>query len=232
MTTLHGSCACGRNRYLVSIPSNSAQALELIIDNSLSNRRHQATPFTPFLRIPLSWYHSSTYAYYPDETHRTIRRTFHTPPSTLRQFCGYCGTQLSSWHERTRADAERISLTLGSVDEDDVVGMLRELGVRSGLSSEAASEAEEEVEQEEVFPAVQRIVHHSPYLGAPWFESLVSDSRLGRLKRQKGGHTSADGNMSVEWEVVEWTEGDDDAQPNQESSVGGKRKIRDIEVDG
>lgn len=43
--------------------------------------------------------------------------------------------------------------------------------------------------------------------GMPFFESMVENSRLGRIKRQKGGHTSRDGRRTVEWEVVEMDDG-------------------------
>ncbi|ERT01463.1 uncharacterized protein SPSK_07792 [Sporothrix schenckii 1099-18] len=70
--------------------------------------------------------------------------------------------------------------------------------------------------------------------GLPWFDSFVEGSRLGRhlLRQQKqqqqlqrqsqstgrahirrhdaGSAQSADGAVQVEWEVLEWTEGDDD----------------------
>jgi len=39
--------------------------------------------------------------------------------------------------------------------------------------------------------------------GLPYFEEMVENSRLGRIKRRKGGHTSADGMRRVEWEVLE-----------------------------
>ena len=45
--------------------------------------------------------------------------------------------------------------------------------------------------------------------GAPWFEEIVKNTALGHFKQQRGGHTSRNGNVKVEWEVVEWTEGDD-----------------------
>src|SRR5205809_1048657 len=63
---------------------------------------HHATPLvTPFLRIPLPWYTSYTFPLYPDEKTPTIRRACasHSPPFTLRYFCGYCGTPLSYWRE-------------------------------------------------------------------------------------------------------------------------------------
>ena len=36
---LHGSCACGRNRYIVEIPAGSAQLAELTYDNSSAARK-------------------------------------------------------------------------------------------------------------------------------------------------------------------------------------------------
>jgi hypothetical protein len=62
--------------------------------------------------------------------------------------------------------------------------------------------------------------------GAPWFEELVEDSRLGRFKQQRGGHTSHDGSVKVEWEVMEWTEGDD---ADDEGTSAGKRKAGELE---
>lgn len=59
--------------------------------------------------------------------------------------------------------------------------------------------------------------------GAPWFEEMVQQTRLGRIKRQKGGHTSNDGSLRVEWEIVEY-EGD-----IEDGTVTGKRKIGEME---
>lgn len=61
--------------------------------------------------------------------------------------------------------------------------------------------------------------------GAPWYESLVEDTALGRVKRQRGGHSSGDGSYEYEWEVTEWTEGGDDEGDN----IPGKRKIGEVE---
>lgn len=44
--------------------------------------------------------------------------------------------------------------------------------------------------------------------GSPWFEEMVEGSELGRIKRRKGGRSSADGKTTVEWEIVEF-EGDE-----------------------
>ena len=67
--------------------------------------------------------------------------------------------------------------------------------------------------------------------GAPWFEDLVENSRLGTLRRRKGGHTSKDGSVTIEWEVAEWESGginDDDDDDETVSGVQGtgKRKFK------
>lgn len=226
---LHGSCACGRNRYIVEIPAGSAQLAELTYDNSSAARHHQATPLTLWLRVPLSWFHSATFSQFPDETHRSIQRTFVSPfaSNTRRQFCGYCGTQLTSWHERTREDADFIQLTVGSLLDEDQEA-LGELGWLPGDSSdeEVAGESLPEIHRR----VVERFLQPAGMRGAPWFEEMVEDTRLGKLKRQKGGHVSRGGNVKIEWEVVEWTEGDD-ADDEAAEGVKGKRKIGDIEDD-
>ena len=63
--------------------------------------------------------------------------------------------------------------------------------------------------------------------GIPYFEEMIENSRLGRIKRQKGGHTSADGRATVHWEVIEIGGGDDeeiwDASGFQVTGDGSKR---------
>ena len=71
--------------------------------------------------------------------------------------------------------------------------------------------------------------------GAPWFEDLVENSKLGTLRRRKGGHTSKDGSVSVEWEVAEW-ESSGDGGFGVEDLAGdvqgtGKRKLGDVVAD-
>lgn len=68
--------------------------------------------------------------------------------------------------------------------------------------------------------------------GVPWFESMVSGSRLGSIQRSAG--TKRDGNWSVEWEIVEWTEeeapGPSSAQETESGIADrgtGKRKLDD-----
>ncbi|KAI9660019.1 MAG: hypothetical protein M1821_001371 [Bathelium mastoideum] len=230
---LHGSCSCGRNEYVVHLPDNlsrlsSTDLAQVYFDSGSANRRHQAAPLTAWLRVPLAWYQSATYAYYPDETHSSIRRTFTSPAVTAsdttmvrRQFCGYCGTQLSRWAEDTRRDAEFIALTLGSLVGEDLdrlvgLGLLPEeeddddddddenYSESYGGDQRGKEQAEEEGPSSDVArtePAQERSV--DLVRGFPWFEAMVTDSRLGRVRRQKGGHVSRDGRTRVEWEVVE-----------------------------
>lgn len=168
--------------------------------------------------MPLGWYRSATFAQFPDETPLTIRRTFTSPfsSSTRRQFCGYCGTQLSSWNERTTVDADYISITLGSLLDDDL-SVLEEVGL---LPSES---------DEETSP----VPHHSELSvssrGAPWFETVVENTPLGRVKRQHGGRTSRDGSVRVEWEIVEFTETDEDLGSGPSNT--GKRKLGEVEAE-
>jgi hypothetical protein len=104
---------------------------------------------------------------------------------------------------------------------DDDLEKLNELGLLEGLDEEQSASAEQQ--QRAVAPAASRIgvVTHR---GAPWFEDLIEDSQLGRLRRQKGGHTSADGSITVQWEVMEWSSAD-----QEEEGASGKRKRGDLE---
>ncbi|KAF2868859.1 hypothetical protein BDV95DRAFT_609764 [Massariosphaeria phaeospora] len=219
--TLHGSCACGRNRYVVEIPVDDAQLAELRYDNTSASRSNAASPLTLWLRVPLPWFTSATFAQFPDETRSSIQRSFVSPfaSHTRRQFCGYCGTQLTSWHERTRDDAEHIFLTVGSLLDEDQA-MLAQLGFLPGGDS---SEEETTVAGPSRQPPSHAVARAQPRArGAPWFEELVENSRLGHFKQQRGGHSSRDGSVKVEWEVMEWTEVDD---ADDESTTRGKRKI-------
>ncbi|KAF2200263.1 hypothetical protein GQ43DRAFT_79956 [Delitschia confertaspora ATCC 74209] len=220
--TLHGSCACGRNRYVVEVPAGQAQLAELRYDNTNASRHASASPLTLWLRVPLAWFTSATFAQFPDETRTSIRRTFTSPSgsSTRRQFCGYCGTQLTSWNERTRDDADHICLTVGSLlDEDqDILG---QLGYLPGDSSD-----EEMGLASRESAAVERYVRSPVARGTPWFEEIVENTKLGRLTKQRGGQASRDGNVRVEWEVVEYVEGDD--VDDEGRLTPNKRKIDEL----
>ncbi|KAF2033069.1 hypothetical protein EK21DRAFT_109203 [Setomelanomma holmii] len=224
--TLHGSCACGRNRYVVEIPSQQVQQAELRYDNTSASRHHSANPHTLWLRVPLPWYTSATFGQFPDETRSSIQRSFTSPFTSdyRRVFCGYCGTQLSSWNEQTREEADHICLTVGSLLDEDQE-LLEELGLLP--SSESSDEDTTHTAGPSRPNASRTVARTEPAArGAPWFEEIVRTTKLGRFKQQRGGHSS--NGVQVEWEVTEWTEGDD--ADDEGRAASGKRKIGDVDV--
>jgi hypothetical protein len=56
--------------------------------------------------------------------------------------------------------------------------------------------------------------------GMPYFEEMVENSRLGRIKRQRGGQTSQDGRTVVQWEILE-IGGEDEPTPMETEPAGG-----------
>ncbi|KAF2766997.1 hypothetical protein EJ03DRAFT_259015, partial [Teratosphaeria nubilosa] len=235
---LFGSCSCERNQYTVVIPASSASIAQVFFDNSATNRRVQASPVTAWLRVPLEWYHSSTYAHFPDETHASIKRSFETPtsnalfPPTRRQFCGFCGTHLTAWNEGLpglQTSANYVDVTLGSLLNESLE-KLEQLQIYGDLESESDDGLVTggRVSNEDHIPSNEheagnidpprasnltagtvsssarpRPDHRMSGRGLPYFEEMVENSRLGRIKRQKGGHTSSDGRTTVQWEIVE-----------------------------
>lgn len=186
---------------------------------------------TAWLRVPLEWYHSCTFAHFPDETHVSIKRTYNTQssnpalPPTRRQFCGYCGTHLTAWNEGLGGldrSADYLDVTLGSLLQESL-NKLQSLRVYgdwdeesdSGLvkSPDAQIDDDSHIPTNETAvggvdgpPEPQRKVvmsHRMHGRGLPYFEEMVENSRLGRIKRQRGGHMSADGTTSVQWEIME-----------------------------
>ena len=184
---------------------------------------HSASPLTILLRVPLEWYTSATFAQFPDETRTSIQRSFVSPyaSNTRRNFCGYCGTQLSSWNERTRDEADHICLTVGSLLDEDQA-LLGDLGfLPSSESSDDDGAAPSRT------PATATVARSEPRVrGTPWFEEIVQHTRLGRFKQQRGGHSG--NGVQVEWEVVEWTEGDE--ADNEGRATPSKRKIGEMDA--
>lgn len=74
---------------------------------------------------------------------------------------------------------------------------------------------------------VTRPTHAREVRGNPWMEEMIEGSELGRIKRRKGGHTSADGSTKYEWEVVEI--GGSDTEYN--GTATGKRKLGEVGED-
>ena len=177
------------------------------------------------LRVPISQLHSTTYAFYPDETHNTIRRVF-TPrhaPYTKRHFCGFCGTHLTYWSERSKEDAEWVCISLGTLKSES-----RERLEDAGLLSEP-EDAYVQERTENISPAreIARRSQGREILGSPWFEDLIEGSELGRIKRRRGGQSSSAGTR-VEWEIIEFESGDDDGKLRETS----KRKLDMVGNDG
>lgn len=224
---LSGGCSCGRNRYTIQIPADSTDIAQVFFDNSGAHRKSQASPLTSWLRIPLSWYSSHTISFFPDETHASIRRSYTSPnqPSSKRYFCGFCGTPLSFWTEAPFSESSYISLTLCSLTSED----LRDLEDLGLLPEEALAGAENDKQ------AVQSIVPHAGghpldgdvNEGLPWFDAMIEGSKLGKMRRH--GETREGNGWRVEWEIMEWTEGGEEAA--ESTSVTGKRKLGDVAAD-
>lgn len=198
--------------------------LRLIYDQT---GKSQAAPLTSWLRVPLSWYSSHTISFFPDETHTSIRRTYTSPsqPESKRYFCGFCGTPLSYWTESPSSEASYIALTLGSLTTEDLRD-LEELGL---LPEEAVADAETDKQAiGSVGPrAGGQLLDDDVSEGLPWFDTMVQGSALGKVRRH--GERREGKGWRVEWEIVEWTDGDEEAPGIP--SVGGKRKLGDVAAD-
>ncbi|KAK1598747.1 uncharacterized protein LY79DRAFT_665887 [Colletotrichum navitas] len=177
------------------------------------------------LRVPLSWYRSSTHAFFPDEKYSTIRRVFEGSPNhpSKRHFCGFCGTPLSYWTERPQTEADYIHLTLASLRGEDLRD-LEDLGLIPEF---------EEAEQQPAVPTTTTVIGREIH-GVPWFESLIDGTHLGSMRRSQVADHGNDGKIRVEWEIVEWTDSDDanNVAPTAEDvdmtiSLPGKRKMGD-----
>lgn len=233
-------------------------------DNLFAGRA-TAAPVTAWLRVPLDWYRSATFAQYPDESHASIKRTFYTPtsnrlvPPTRRQFCGYCGTTLTAFNEAQQTAGydnreETLDVTLSSLlnesmerleslkilpDGDSDDGSVQ--SPTEGLVKGGSVDTEDHIPTNEqgatgvdAFSAGATIPvrtskrapapHRMSNRGVPYFEEMIEHSRLGRIKRQRGGHTSRDGASSVQWEIVEI--GGDEPPSNASMTEDGSKRLR------
>ncbi|KAJ9499435.1 hypothetical protein LTR99_009604 [Exophiala xenobiotica] len=229
---LQGACNCGRNHYAVVVPEAATERAQVFFDDSGDSRRSQGTPLTAWLRVPLAWYSSSTEAFFPDETHTSIRRSF-TPlhsPHTQRVFCGYCGTHLSYWTEQPPSEADFMNIALGSLLGRDIQA-LQELDL---LPEDVQTENVQTPQQ----PAVQTPAKQEQTQGLTrmepsdragslsWFEEMLDGSRLGRTQNvRRGIGVSPDGKTRVEWEISEFLE---EGSGEPQTPTGSKRKIGDV----
>ncbi|KAI6359864.1 hypothetical protein MCOR25_006909 [Pyricularia grisea] len=244
---LRGGCQCGRNTYTVNLPENASELAQVLFDADPRHRIFQASPLAAFLRVPLSWYQSSTFPFFDDERSAAIRRTYTHPAqqASKRNFCGFCGTPLSYWSEDPPSEADFIRLTLGSLCHEDL-GDLEELGLVPGSDDEsseggAATEHKEDVqgEMEENVDADRGksnnrnntdngLVPRETF-GIPWFDSMLAGSRLSRLRTSRISGQTQSGSVKYEWEVVEWSSGDGNRGPGSGLPSPSKRQKQDIE---
>ncbi|MCJ1479609.1 hypothetical protein MMC13_008295 [Lambiella insularis] len=220
--SLEGACSCGRNQYLIVLPQDADSTITIYFDDSSDNRRAHSSPLPAFLRVPLPLLQSTTYAFYPNETHSDIRRVF-TPwhaPHIKRYFCGFCGTPLTSWNEETSEEAEMVSVNLASLRSDSL-----DILADAGLLPSARSERES-VTKQTSGPVVHEESRSQTH-GQPWFGEIIQGSESGKMRRWRGEEVSADGKSRVEWEIMEF-DGDDSGE-SVESGIGiGKRKLSDL----
>ncbi|MCJ1398337.1 hypothetical protein MMC11_001535 [Xylographa trunciseda] len=182
--------------------------------------RAHSSPYAAFLRVPLPWLQSTTYAFYPHEAHADIRRVF-TPwhaPQTKRHFCGFCGTPLTSWNEETSEEAEMVSVNLASLRSDSF-DILAETGILPSAIPKDESKGPTRFQS--------MILHDHPIQsrGQPWFEEILEGSELGRMTRRRGGETSLDGKTRVEWEIVEFN--GDEGGDSDEGGIGTAKRKHD-----
>ncbi|KAL8774120.1 MAG: hypothetical protein Q9209_001228 [Squamulea sp. 1 TL-2023] len=213
--TLEGACSCGRNEYTIIAPTSFSQTVSVIYDERAEHARSLS------LRVPLSQIRSTTYAFYPGESHAQIRKVF-TPqhaPHTKRHFCGFCGDPLTHWSEQYGGEADWVHVNLGSLRSRSVEKLANE-GLLPG--SDAAIEITTPPENAGAVSKTSTSEGRE-IQGAPWFEEMIEGSELGRIKRQRGGQSSADGRSKVSWEVVEFT-----SEPSDNGNNIGKRKLSQV----
>ncbi|KAM0253868.1 hypothetical protein ACHAQJ_007096 [Trichoderma viride] len=226
---LRGGCQCGRNRYIIVIPEDGIKDAQVLFNTEPQHQIPLATPLAAYIRVPLSWYHSTTYAFFPDETHTMIRRVYTHPSQdySKRHFCGFCGTPLSYWSEEPRSEADFINLTLGSLLREDIRD-LEDIGLIPEDSDEGPSAASEAAP---ATPTKRTALQQS--FGVPWFDGLIEGSRLGKMRRSYGTGRSRDGQTSIEWDIVEFSENGGGESGEGEATTLmqlGKRKLRDGEA--
>jgi hypothetical protein len=100
---------------------------------------------------------------------------------------------------------------------------LEELGLLPKEFSESdADEQEVEVEKAQ---GSQDLAPLRVREGLPWFETMLEGSKLGNVRVSRG-EKELEGHR-VEWEVVEWTNEDENERSSGTGNSHGKRKLED-----
>ena len=131
-----------------------------------------------------------------------------------------------------------LDVTLGSLGGESL-GVLEGVGVllngedddgktEDGKGGPEGDEGMEGVEAPTLRSAKDSGMSYGRNRGMPYFEDMVEHSRLGRIRRQKGGSKSQDGRVTVHWEVVEigGEEMPDSGDIPQEAGADGSRAKR------
>ena len=121
-------------------------------------------------------------------------------------------------------------MNLGSLVDEDVRRLRTWDLLRTQDEEETYDEYGEEQDTEEQIaqttlalerPSVRGMINR----GTPWFEDMIENSALGRVRRQKGGYEAPDGSESLYWEVVELAPDGSELPVEQAATPGsGKRK--------
>ncbi|KAI0127905.1 hypothetical protein BJ170DRAFT_393806 [Xylariales sp. AK1849] len=231
---LRGSCQCGRNQYIIRVPANASRDAQILFDTNTAHRIASAAPLSAFIRVPLTWYSSESFPFFPDETRPAIRRIYSHPSEqhAIRQFCGFCGTPISYFTEQPRSESSFIRLTLGSLLTEDLHD-LEAMGLIQDDDEEGTTDDPmDPLPSSSTASAAQQLIGRD-FTNIPWFNGLIQGSRLGNMHTSRCGRESRAGTVRVEWEITEWT-GDEDEDEDEEtskSSATGKRKRGETEQD-
>jgi len=133
-----------------------------------------------------------------------------------------------------------VDVTLGSLLNESL-DLLETLQLYGDLEEDSASGLEDENSSERIGSGIMApasatstapqhrgstMVHRMQNRGMPYFEEMVENSRLGRIKRQRGGKSSTDGTSTVEWEVIEMG-GEDEDEPMPDTARPGATAASD-----
>lgn len=151
------------------------------------------------------------------------------PSYDLRHFCGFCGTHMTKWDEINRERASCIAISLGSINDDDV-DLLSEIGLLPEIEDELVEQTQSPKHRlsAEVQHTNQGVsMENSGEInakGTAWFESLIQDSRLGRLSKHRRSGTHEHNGVRVTWVVEELGPDEGDGEDMDDLQARAKRR--------